>query len=87
MKFDDMISENRKLSSMRFVFVLMGIAVFLCLLSLSLYIVVYAIRGEQITTFAEIGAFVTSLAAIITGAGWNKAQQKKAENGNAEKNQ
>lgn len=80
MKFDEIISEKAKLSSMRFVFVLVGTGVFLCLLSVCFYIVYCAVREIQITEFAEIGAFVTSLAAIITGAGWNKSQQKKYEN-------
>jgi len=78
MKFD-ILESNNKQSSMRFVFILTAICVFLFMISLCLYIVISAIKGNQINDFAGISLVITSLAAMITGMGWNKVQQKKVE--------
>jgi hypothetical protein len=77
---EGLFEPGGKNSSMRFVFVLISVGVFITLMALCLYITLAAIHKTVIKEWVEIGAFLTSLAAMITGIGWNKVQQKKLEN-------
>jgi len=78
----EIISSTSIYSSMRVGYLLVMIACVIILLSLPAYIVILAIKGIQITAWSEMGIFATGIAAIVTGAGWVKAKQKKIEASN-----
>ena len=65
-------------SAMRFSLTVISIAIAVVLLAIVAYIVLKAVAGEE-PAWAELGVFVTGLAALLTGSGWNKTKQKEIE--------
>ena len=72
--------SNGTSSSMRFTFILVVVGAFILMISAAIYIVVSAFNSlvEQ-PEWTAIGIFAIGIAGIITGAGYNKVQQKKVE--------
>jgi len=80
MKFD-FLKESSDISSMRVSFFLITVACVVTLLTLGVYIVVKGFQETELTQWAQMGAFVAGVAAVIFGAGKNKKDQKKVEAG------
>jgi len=75
-----LLEEKGKTSSMRFSFIMISIGVFIILLSLGIYIVMCAFKPELgEPKWQAIGIFAVGIAGVVTGTGYNKAQQKKIE--------
>lgn len=67
-----------KNSAMRFSLVVTSLAVCLCFVAMAFHVVMQTIRKEPID-WATMGVFAGGIAAVITGAGWNKTKQKEIE--------
>lgn len=64
---------------MRVSFFLITVACVAVLLTLGTYIIIKAGQEQEVTQWAQMGAFVAGVAAVIFGAGKNKADQKAVE--------
>jgi len=73
------VSSDNKKSSMRLNFILTTIMCSILLLSLALYIVIHAIKGNLIDDWSGMGVFALGILGGLTGMGFAKAQQKKFE--------
>jgi hypothetical protein len=67
-----------KNSAMRFSLVVISLAVCIVLLTVSFYIVMKTLNGEE-PDWSTLGVFAGGIAAIMTGVGWNKTRQKEIE--------
>jgi len=65
-------------SAMRFSLTLTSIGIFVIFLAIAFYVVMRAIGGEE-PEWTAMSVFAIGLAGVLTGAGWNKTQQKKIE--------
>jgi len=63
---------------MRFSLVVTSLAVCLCFIAIAFHIVMQTVRKEPLD-WATMGVFAGGIAAVITGAGWNKTKQKEIE--------
>ena len=64
---------------MRLNFIVTTIMCAILLLSMALYIVIHAIKGNVLTDWSGMGVFALGVLGGLTGMGFAKAQQKRFE--------
>jgi len=67
-----------KNSAMRFSFIMTSLAIFITFMAIAFYIVMKTLHKEE-PDWATMGVFAGGIAAVLTGAGWNKTRQKEIE--------
>lgn len=82
MSFIEQFLESSKMSNMRFNFSLIVCAAVLLFVAMTVYIIVFSIKGIEITHWAEMGIFLGGVTTSI----WAMASEKRKQKG-LEKNE
>ena len=73
------VGTDNKKSSMRLNFIMTTIMCSILLLSMALYIVIHAIKGNIISDWSGMGVFALGILGGLTGMGFAKGYQKQFE--------
>jgi len=73
------LKSNTPESEMRVSHFLITLVIVIVMLAMAFYIVRFAVKGIEITHWADMGIFAIGIAGIATGTAAMKAMQKKDE--------
>ncbi len=73
------LSSDSPYSTMRLGFITVIAAGFLCFLAVVINIIIFSIKGIEITQWSDMGIFLLCIGGAMTGLAWSKVQQKKLE--------